>query len=395
MEHGSVGERIAYWRRRRGLSQKLLAGLVGRSASWMTKVERGDRIVDKLSVLLALSYALKVDLGKLVGGVELPPNGGGAVGSPPRGIVAVRRALFTVRPADREPPAAAELRAGVDRAKRLRYDGRNEAVGIVLPELISDARAAADQDAPDGWWCLAGAYQVASSLARTVGEVDLALLAADRAVGAAQRSGDGLLVAVSERLLASSLIREGLLDEAGAVCSDAADVLAPTDATPLEGWSVWGSLQLTGADVVVRGGDGVGAWRVLGNARDAGERVGPGRNDYWEAFGPANVGVYEIMVALESGDPVEALRIADTVEVDELPSAESRARFCIQVARAHALDLDDVATVMLLLEAERHSAEAVRHSVLARELVRVCLSRERRSRTPGLRGLAERLGVLD
>ncbi|MGH8887890.1 MAG: helix-turn-helix domain-containing protein [Egibacteraceae bacterium] len=92
MEHEAVGERIAYWRRRRGLSQKVLAGLVGRSASWMTKVEGGDRIVDKLSVLLALSYALKVDLGKLIGGVELPPNGGGP-SEPPRGIVAVRRAL--------------------------------------------------------------------------------------------------------------------------------------------------------------------------------------------------------------------------------------------------------------------------------------------------------------
>ncbi|MGH8887921.1 MAG: helix-turn-helix domain-containing protein [Egibacteraceae bacterium] len=194
MEDESVGERIAYWRRRRGLSQKVLAGLVGRSASWMTKVERGDRtvekIVDKLSVLLALSYALKVDLGKLVGGVELPPNGGGP-SEPPRGIVAVRRALFTARPPDREPPPTIELRAKVEEAKRLRHHGRYEAVGIVLPELITAGRAAVVEDAPAAWWCLAGAYQVASALSCTVGERDLALLAADRAVTAAQRPGDG------------------------------------------------------------------------------------------------------------------------------------------------------------------------------------------------------------
>jgi hypothetical protein len=326
--------------------------------------------------------------------VELPPNGGGP-SEPSHGIVALRRALFMVRPPDREPPAAAELRAKVEQAKRLRYDGRNEAVSMVLPELIAAGRVAAAQEVSGGWWCLAGAYQVAASLARTVGEAHLALLAADRAVAAAQRSGDGLLVAVSERLLASSLLRQGLANEAGAVCSDAADALSPTDATPVEGWSVWGSLRLTEADVVARGGDAGGAWRVLREARSAARRVGPGRNDYWEAFGPATIRVYEIMVALESGDPIEALRIADSVEVDELPSPESRARFCLHVAHAHALRHDDAATVTLLLEAERHSAEAVRYSVLARELVRVCLRRERRSRTPALRGLAERLGVLD
>ncbi|MGH8897824.1 MAG: helix-turn-helix domain-containing protein [Egibacteraceae bacterium] len=243
MEPESVGERIAYWRRRRGISQKALAGLVGRSASWMTKVEGGDRIIDKLSVLLALSYALKVDLGKLIGGVELPPNGGGPLDpprgivavrrpasasscthstsalDPPRGIVAVRRALFTVRPPDREPPAMVELRADVEQAKRLREAGRYEAVGVVLPELITAGRAsAAVQDTPPGVVVPFGAYQVASALSRTVGERDWALLTADRAATAAQRPGAGLMVAVSELLLA----------------------LAPTDTTPLKGWSVWG-----------------------------------------------------------------------------------------------------------------------------------------------------------
>jgi hypothetical protein len=45
---------------------------------------------------------------------------------------------------------------------------------------------------------------------------------------------------VSERLLACALIRQGFLDEAVEMCSDAADALAPTDATPVESWSVRG-----------------------------------------------------------------------------------------------------------------------------------------------------------
>ncbi len=52
MASGSVGERIAAYRRRRGLSQPVLAGLIGRSESWLSQVERGVRSVDRLSVLL-------------------------------------------------------------------------------------------------------------------------------------------------------------------------------------------------------------------------------------------------------------------------------------------------------------------------------------------------------
>ncbi|MGH8897823.1 MAG: hypothetical protein ACRDZ4_12570 [Egibacteraceae bacterium] len=69
-------------------------------------------------------------------------------------------------------------------------------------------------------------------------------------------------------------------------------------------------------------------------------------------------GCDEVAVALESGDAVEALRIADGVEVDELPTTERRARFCVYVARAHALRHDDAATVVLLLQAERHASES-------------------------------------
>ena len=48
--NGPVGERIAIYRRRRGLSQAVLAGLIGRSVSWLSQVERGTRAVDRMSV---------------------------------------------------------------------------------------------------------------------------------------------------------------------------------------------------------------------------------------------------------------------------------------------------------------------------------------------------------
>ena len=60
-----IGERVAAYRRRRGLSQVTLAGLVGRSESWLSQVERGKRGVDSHSVLVRLTEVLRVDLEEL------------------------------------------------------------------------------------------------------------------------------------------------------------------------------------------------------------------------------------------------------------------------------------------------------------------------------------------
>lgn len=60
-----LGGWIARYRRRRGLSQVVVAGLIGRSESWLSQVERGVRTVDRLSVLQELSRVLGVDLAEL------------------------------------------------------------------------------------------------------------------------------------------------------------------------------------------------------------------------------------------------------------------------------------------------------------------------------------------
>ncbi|MFG2110866.1 helix-turn-helix domain-containing protein [Micromonospora chersina] len=67
MMSGSIGERIAAYRRRRGLSQAALAGLIGRSESWLSQVERSARSVDRLSVLLDIAKVLHVEVEALTG----------------------------------------------------------------------------------------------------------------------------------------------------------------------------------------------------------------------------------------------------------------------------------------------------------------------------------------
>src|SRR3954451_18221346 len=72
-----IGERVAAYRRRRGLSQVTLAGLIGRSESWLSQVERGRRDIDSLTVIRDLAVALDIPTDALIG-VQLPAPSLGA-----------------------------------------------------------------------------------------------------------------------------------------------------------------------------------------------------------------------------------------------------------------------------------------------------------------------------
>ena len=92
-----------------------------------------------------------------------------------------------------------------------------------------------------------------------------------------------------------------------------------------------------------------------------------GRNDYNTEFGPANVGLYEIAVAVELGDAGRALRAAAAVDTTGL-SAERRARMLIDVARAHAQRRQVGEAVAVLREAEDITPEQVRSHDQVRQL---------------------------
>jgi transcriptional regulator with XRE-family HTH domain len=90
----SVGERIAWYRQRRGMSQEVLAGLVGRTADWLSKVENNRIDLDRLSVLQALASALDVTVGDLLGEPSLldwSPDSGHST------VPALRTALMDYR----------------------------------------------------------------------------------------------------------------------------------------------------------------------------------------------------------------------------------------------------------------------------------------------------------
>ncbi len=93
----SIGPRIRHWRTARGMSRRTLAGLLGRSESWLEMAEIGKRAPYRLDDLIDIARALRVDLGRLLG--EPAP---GIEDDEQQQLLALLRGAF----AGREPIAA-------------------------------------------------------------------------------------------------------------------------------------------------------------------------------------------------------------------------------------------------------------------------------------------------
>ena len=145
------------------------------------------------------------------------------------------------------------------------------------------------------------------------------------------------------------------------------------------------------AVVAARLNDPDAAYSHLERARQAAARLGEGRNDYNTEFGPANVALHEIAVAVELGDAGRALRSAAAVDTSGL-SAERRARMLIDVARAHAQRRQVSEAVAALRQAEGITPEQVRAHDRVRQLVSD-LTAMQDPPLAELRDLAERVGA--
>jgi transcriptional regulator with XRE-family HTH domain len=201
-DHLSIGERIAFFRARRGLTQAVLANLVGRSEDWLSKIERGEREVRRLDVLTEVAHALRVTLGDLVGQPVLAEDDHGNDDVP-----AIRDALMNPQRLSRVLFARDGSRLpDVDQIEYLtatawddyQAGGLGKAIAV-LPQLISAVQAVEGKRVQDGWRVSARVHHLAATALSKVGEADLAWIAAERAMSAADQSDDPLVLASAAR----------------------------------------------------------------------------------------------------------------------------------------------------------------------------------------------------
>jgi hypothetical protein len=224
-------------------------------------------------------------------------------------------------------------------------------------------------------------------------EAELAWIAADRGLVAAQHSDDLAVTGSLARSVVHALLSAGRYVDAVRLTGDTADLLRPGMSRPTaEIVSVYGTLFLAGAMAAARAEDRATTRTFLTEADAAAGRLGRDANHLWTAFGPTNVAIHRVATAGELGDVQVAIDLGPRVDTSPLPM-ERRVRHALELARACSRwnRLDDALTT--LLDAERLAPEQVRYHYLGRQLTLTWLRRSRGKPSPALLALARRLQV--
>ncbi len=161
--------------------------------------------------------------------------------------------------------------------------------------------------------------------------------------------------------------------------------------------SVWGGLLVSGAVAAARDNQPDTADDMLNLAEAAATRLdGAGfevRTDYERPFGLPLVVMQSVDVAVVTDRPARALEVAKKMPPDAHLPLAAKARHLGDVASAQTSLGRDREATDTLLTIERTAPDWMRYQAYPRTIVRELLERERRARTPRLRGLAQRLGV--
>ncbi|SCL31386.1 helix-turn-helix domain-containing protein [Micromonospora inyonensis] len=369
-----IGRRVAYWRGRRKLSQQVFADRLGKSKSWVDKVERGVRSLDKVSILQDVAAVLRIDTAVLLGRDAKPAGVTERAG----GVERIRAALSTYeialeRPAARRPVLPAErLAREVAHLWTTFQHARYPQVVDLLPQLVADAQRTHVHDPGRGRVPLVEAYRVTAALSVKLGAPDVAWLAVDRAMTAA--TGDRGLVAAAAVQLGQVLRASGRVRVAKSVMLAAAYRIAPPVAEfvdPAE-LSLCGTLLVQAALAAARDGDDRTAAELIDEAAEMAARVGDGHDHHRTGFGPTAVELARITAAVEQGDAEEAVaRHEKAIKRDGwrwLP-AEHRAAYLVDAARAYLQVDDPINAGRVLIEADRIAPAEIRHRPAGRDVL--------------------------
>lgn len=379
-----VGRRIARLRARRGLTQSELAGLVGISLSMMKKIESGDRAVTRLPQLVLFAKALRVaDLHELTG-VPLALEAGTRHRHP--ATDAVYAALMNRDQAPAEPVDLERLDLDVSTTwttwqspSAFRY----ASVGDRLPDLLGRAQShlvSATDETRRAALCVAShVYQLTRTWAKRVGEHDLSMIAADRAVSCALDADDPDLAGAAAWNLAMILSAQHRTEHSRAVIHRAIESITPQLREPSQRrLAVFGSLHLLGAVEAARADNTAEANRLLDHADRIAARTGE-TNYFHMVFGPANVTLHRVSAAVEFGRTEDALRMVEDLPVGAVQTVERRLTLRLDAARSYIRCSNDIAALHMLQRVHDESPEELRHNSLAGTMLKELRGRAKAS----------------
>jgi len=362
------------------MTQQQFADRLGKSKSWVDKVERGIRRLEKISTIAAIAEALRIDAAVLMGrDIESAGTPTRADAPTPGGTVdRIRVALSTyevalggpaVRPSALPP---ARVAGSVEHAWSAYERALYRQLTALLPDVLTSAQRIQAQCPDAGRAQLVDAYRVTAALLVKLGDPDLAWLAADRAIAVA--TGHPVLVSAAAVQVGQALRAAGRARSAMTTMLAAAYRIAPPDldgGAP-EDLSLCGSLIVQAALAAARLGDDRAVVELTDDAADMAARVGDGRNHHHTGFGPTAVDLARLAAAVELGEGSSAVAWYETASARDgwrwLPPGE-RAGHLIEVARAY-LQIDAPARAgRAVVDAERLAPAEVRDRPAARDVL--------------------------
>lgn len=347
----TVGERIAFYRRRAGLSQAELAGRLGRSTGYLANIEQGSRPLDRLPLLRRLADALGVTIADIHPDAAYPAAP--VVDADPTGLLAVLAGHPELHPSSPSTLSLEEATAAAAGLEDLDDEVLVASLVELLPSLDAGAanakgRARARWEAPR---CVA--YRVAADALARAEEPTGSWVATERAIDAGSCTDDPLLGVAALLASARSFLVAGRLIQAHAAATTVAE--ASSGEGPKR-WSLAGAAHLVLAEVVAARADRRLADEHLSAASTLADRVGEAEDHYRTGFSSTAVALTAMRVFLALEDAGRAKAAAEDLDATALPD-RSRARYLVDYARAELLRAQPRHALALLVEADRLAPE--------------------------------------
>jgi len=385
----SLGDRLTKARKRRGLTQRELAGASGLSPSLIKKLEQGTYGDVRLETVHKLAVALGVPTTILAAGTrpEDPEHGEVEAWAP------VRRALEGITGSEpAEEPTVEGVTTAVDDAVVAVRDSRYTDLQRTLPALLRDTDTLVAVS-------VNGAQTEARRLRSRSRQITGFMMgqtwqftAASEAISlAAADATDDFTAMAAADWKCWTLIRQGRFGEAIRLASRWADDAEPrvSRATP-DQLAAWGRFLIRVSTAAVRDNRPGEAQETLRLARMAAAGIGRDiipRFNPWQVFGPLTVTMFHAQNALIQDRPDLALTVAQKMPDRGFPLRETWNRHRLDLARAHT-SLKQYGEAVAILQDIRHAApEWLVQQRYAQDILNRIIDR-RRTLTPEMRELA-------
>lgn len=400
MQQGTahIGRRLREIRSWRGLTLRACAELAGLSESHLSRIERGERSVDRRSTLEAIAAALRVAPSELTGA----PWMADPVGAQAHATVVAVEAALECHELGEDPDGPVrewpEIAADIDHLVDLIHVSSDYAgQGELAPRLLAELHAVYVRHPERRAYVLPGlihCYTSACFVTKRLGGRGLPLLAARLAEQCAEELETPQWRGYAVWLrgdAAGQLSRAQQYRRAVAM----ADELSPGLDAP-DVLQAYGMLHLSAALAAAAQTDQDTAATHLDEAAAVAARMDTEVGTFarlW--FGTANVGVWRTSLATEFGEGAKVAEIARNVHVEAIPSPSRHAEFYADLGRSMLREnRTREQGLSTLLRAEQLAPQRIRNDVFIREAIADQLRAARRDAGGReLRGLAYRMGV--